>query len=80
MVCACLLNGEGCKSFHKHLDLVLAPNKTNEGVKKQWNNQQCDKSWHIVTCLVTFILGTFSFCVLAAENRKRRDVRVLTAA
>ena len=33
--CACLLSSEGCDSFPKHLDLALAPNKTNEGVKKQ---------------------------------------------
>ena len=30
-----LLSIEGCDSFPKHLDLALAPNKTNEGVKKQ---------------------------------------------
>ena len=38
-VCACLLSSEGCNSFPKHLDLALAPNKTNKGVKKQWNTQ-----------------------------------------
>ena len=38
-VCACLLSSEGCDSFPKHLDLALAPNKTNEGVKKQWNTR-----------------------------------------
>ena len=38
-VCACLLSSEGCDSFPKHLDLALAPNKTNEGVEKQWNIQ-----------------------------------------
>ena len=26
---------EGCDSFPERLDLALAPNKTNEGVKKQ---------------------------------------------
>ena len=31
----CLLSSEGCGSLPKHLDLALAPNKTNEGVKKQ---------------------------------------------
>ena len=25
-------SGEGCNTFSKHLDLALAPNKTNEGV------------------------------------------------
>ena len=34
-VVACLLSNEGCDSFPKHLDLALAPSKTNEGVKKQ---------------------------------------------
>ena len=34
-VFTCLLSSEGCDSFPKHLDLALAPNKTNEGVKKQ---------------------------------------------
>ena len=38
-VFACLLSNEGCDSFAKHLDLELAPNKTNEGVKKQRNIQ-----------------------------------------
>ena len=38
-VFACLLSSEGCDSFPKHLDLALAPNKTNEGVKKQWHTQ-----------------------------------------
>ena len=38
-VCACLLSSEGCDSFSKDLDLALAPNKTNEGVKKQWSAQ-----------------------------------------
>ena len=28
-----MLSDEGCDSFPKHLDLALAPNKTNEGVK-----------------------------------------------
>ena len=31
-VFACLLSSEGCDSFPNHLDLALAPNKTNEGV------------------------------------------------
>ena len=32
----CLLVTEGgCDSFPKHLDLALAPNTINEGVKKQ---------------------------------------------
>ena len=43
-VCACLLSSEGCDSFPKHLDLTLAPNKTNKGVKKQHNTQYHDKS------------------------------------
>ena len=34
-VFTCLLSSEGCDSFPKHLDLALASNKTNEGVKKQ---------------------------------------------
>ena len=38
-VCACLLRSKGCDSFPKHLGLALAPNKTNEGGKKQWNVQ-----------------------------------------
>ena len=38
-VFACLLSSEGCDSFPKHLDLALVPNKTNEGVKKQWNTR-----------------------------------------
>ena len=38
-VFACVLSIEGCDSFPKHLDLALAPNKTNEGVKKQWNTR-----------------------------------------
>ena len=50
----------GCDSFPKHLDLALAPNKTNEGVKKQWNTRYHDKSQHIVTCLAVFRLYTFS--------------------
>ena len=33
----CMLSSEGCDSFPKHLDLALASNKTNEGIKKQWN-------------------------------------------
>ena len=48
-VFTCLLSSEGCDSFPKHLDLALAPNKTNKGVKKQQNTQYHDKSWHIVT-------------------------------
>ena len=59
-VFTCLLSSEGCDSFPKHLDLALAPNKTNERVKKQQNTQYHDKSWHIVTCLATFRLYTFS--------------------
>ena len=50
-VFTCLLSSEGCDSFPKHLGLALAPNKTNDGVKKQQNTQYHDKSWHIVTCL-----------------------------
>ena len=38
-VFTCLLSSEGCDSFPEHLDLALAPNKTNEGVKKQWNTR-----------------------------------------
>ena len=34
-VFACLLSDEECDSFPKHLDLAMAPNKTNEGGKKQ---------------------------------------------
>ena len=33
-VFACLLSDEGCDSFAKHLDLELAPDKTNKIVKK----------------------------------------------
>ena len=35
----CLIREEGCDSFPKHLNLALAPNKTNEGVKKQRNTR-----------------------------------------
>ena len=59
-VFTCLLSSEGWDSFPKHLDLALAPNKTNEGVKKQWNTQYHDELWHIVTCLAAFRLYTFS--------------------
>ena len=38
-VFACLLSDEGCDSIPKHLDLTLAPDKTNEGVKKQQNTR-----------------------------------------
>ena len=38
-VFTCLLSSEGCDSFPKHLDLALAPNKTNGRGKKQWNAQ-----------------------------------------
>ena len=31
----CLLSSEGCDNFPKHLDFALAPNKTNDAVKKQ---------------------------------------------
>ena len=31
----CLPGTKGCDSFPECLDLALAPNKTNEGVKKQ---------------------------------------------
>ena len=34
-VFTCLPGTEGCDSFPKRLDLALALNKTNEGVKKQ---------------------------------------------
>ena len=34
-VFTCLLSNGGCDSFHKHLDLAMAPNKTREGIKKQ---------------------------------------------
>ena len=34
-VFACLLSDEGCDSFTRHLDLELAPKKTNKRVKKQ---------------------------------------------
>ena len=34
-VFTCLLSSAGCDYFPKHIDLALAPNKTNEGVKKQ---------------------------------------------
>ena len=34
-VFTCLLSDEGCDSFLKHLNLALAPNNTNEGVKKK---------------------------------------------
>ena len=79
-VFTCLLISKGCDSFSKHLDLSLAPNKTNEGGKKQQNTQYHDKSWHIVTCLATFRLYTFFIGALAAGGKKRVDVRVLTAA
>ena len=32
-VSTCLPGTEGCDSFPRNLDLALAPNKTNEGVK-----------------------------------------------
>ena len=35
IVFTCLPSSEGCDSFLKHLDLALAPNKTNEWIKKQ---------------------------------------------
>ena len=38
-VFACLLSSEGCDGFPEHLDMALAPKKTNEGVKKQWNTR-----------------------------------------
>ena len=38
-VYACLLTSEGGDSFRRLLDLAVAPNKTNEGVQKQWNIQ-----------------------------------------
>ena len=34
-VFTCLLSNEGCDIFPKHLDSALAPNNTNERVKKQ---------------------------------------------
>ena len=34
-VLTCLPGTEGCNGFPKCLDLALAPNNTNEGVKKQ---------------------------------------------
>ena len=34
-----LLSSEGCDGFPEHLDLALAPNKTNKGVEKQWDVQ-----------------------------------------
>ena len=34
-VFTCMLSSEGCGGFPKHLDLALASNKTNGGVKKQ---------------------------------------------
>ena len=34
-VFTCLLGSEGCDSFPEHLDLALAPDKTNKGVKEQ---------------------------------------------
>ena len=34
-VFTCLPGTEGCDSFPKCLDVALAPNKTNGGVKKQ---------------------------------------------
>ena len=43
-----------------YIDLLLVPNQTNEGVKKQWITQWCDEMRHIVTCLVTLRLCTFS--------------------
>ena len=48
-VYAWLLNSEWGDSFRKHLDLALAPNKTNEWVKKQSVIQQRAQSWHIIT-------------------------------
>ena len=35
IVFICLPVTEGCDSFPKRLDLALASNKTNEGIKKQ---------------------------------------------
>ena len=34
-VFTCMLSSEGCDNFPKHLNLALASNKTNGGVKKQ---------------------------------------------
>ena len=53
-------DSEGYDSFPKHLDFALAPNKTNEGVKKQYNTRYHDKSQHIVTYVAVFRLYTFS--------------------
>ena len=38
-VCTFLLSSYWCDGFSEHLDLALAPNKTNGGIKKQWNTQ-----------------------------------------
>ena len=49
-----LLSDEGCDSFPRHLDLALAPIKTNGEANKQWNIHQYDKLPYIVTCLAVF--------------------------
>ena len=38
-VYGCMSVSEGGNSFCRFLDLTLTPNKTNEGVQKQWNTQ-----------------------------------------
>ena len=54
-------------SFPKHLDLALAPNKTNKGLK----SNKHDKSRHIVTCfLAVFRLYTFSLMRLLTGDEK----------
>ena len=58
-VSTCLPGTKGSDSFPKRLDLALAPNKTNEGAKKQWNIRYHDKLWHIVTRLAVFRLCIF---------------------
>ena len=47
-------------SLSTYVHLALTPNRTNEGVKSQWNTQYHDKLWCIVTCLAIFRLCTCS--------------------
>ena len=76
-----LLSDEGFNSFPKHINLALAPNKTNEGVKKQWNTRKHDKPRRIITCLAVLRLLIQIFIgVLAIEGRKRANVRVSATA
>ena len=63
----------GAIAFARHLDLTLTHNKTNEGVKKQWNTQCHDKSWHIVTCLAVFSDYEYFYWCIGGYRRRERE-------